>query len=676
MDSSSIEVTPTRGTHTQPTSHQPIHPQHRYGNVKWFHAVNSQQTLMEACQEITRTYYGEDLPRRGSMERSSSIASSTGAPDAGGRSPTTSSAGNYALSVPNPTYRVFGIEADVQWHPSMGTAVMRHDPVPAETEGLLAAGSPSSSPENHQEDLFSLEVFLYTFAQAVQGWKSRAASTAAAVPPGPLHVILKLDFKAMKAAQQFLSSAEVHTWAGLETLCLSSTSSRTRRRPSLRSMVPPRLESSAASGIYAAASAANTTSSAAAFAAAPSVHVELWWNADVVAQAGAHVHPLSFAAAPPADVQQLMARTAQALSSRLSFGFSLGWVLSPRVVPPEVLEKAPTRSSTAPVYVAYSEADDVPTMTAFLDGLAAALNGGSTSEKSAEATPVNASAPLNTSSAAPHAVTPPRHSYSGRSSHSNTNSPSAHHHHPSGSHAHSGHLTGQSPPALTSAHLPATHVHLFTFPMLFESVFADVYTEEEKQEAFRTAAAQGPPPQVAGKNGKPIAFHGAVSPASTIAGALKAAESRRVASAVVAHALRLFFASTATTTASATTSARAAGAPQRDSSVTSVPNAGPDSREGSVEPSPTCGAGRTGYEARCFPTFWKAVKPAAARVAVTPTSPASLNSAVGEEEGEKERSASMPAVVATTSPTSFMEEWQADVNRAARELFPYCTIDG
>jgi hypothetical protein len=534
---------------------------HRYANVKWYHAVNTQQKLVEACQDVTRTFYGEDLPRRaGSAERSPSASSGNLAP------PT---------SALQPSCRVFGIEADVQWHPSLETAVMRHDPVPPDTEGIAAAGS--SSPRSGNEDLFSLEVFLYTVAQAVQGWKTRAASLSSAAPPGPLSIIVKLDFKAVKAAQLFLSSAEVHTWAGLETLCISSsTASKARRRSSLRLLVTPRVEVSLSD------TTAPATASTLPFATPPSVHVELWWNADVVAQPHAAVHPLSFAAAPASAVQLLMARTAHALGQRIPFGFSLGWVLSPREVP--------TDNSTAPVhYVAYSEKDDVPSMQSFLDGLAVALAGAAPAKKAAEGS------------------APPR--------------PTSRSHDAKSLTANRGTGVHHSNSSSCGSHSPTSCVHLITFPMLFESVFADAYTEQEKEEAARTSAS-------AGRSAASLA------PAAAIACARAAAESRRVASAVVAHALQLFF------------------PPQREGRA----HRHCDSREGSEEPTSSAAAANLSRASRCFPTFWKIMH-------FPLSQPVTSRRAPHED-------------AAATLPMPAAVEWQADVNAAARAFFPYCTIDG
>lgn len=513
---------------------------------------------METCQAITRLYFGDDLGRRSSLERSPSLGNGGESGEAAtATTPTTVAAPH------TPLYHVFGIEADIQWHPSLETAAMRHDPIA--DDSVLAAGSPSSPSSaattggQGSEDLFTLEVFLYTVAQAVQGWRTRSASpafaaTTAASTSAPLHVIVKLDFKAFKAAQQFLTHAETRSWAGLEALCATATSTRSRRRPSLRSFVSPRLESATNSTTTSAA--AYTAASTAAATPQP-VHVELWWNADVVAQPDARPHPLSVAAAPTAAVLQLMARTAQALGHRLPFGFSLGWVLCPRVVPPEVLALAPTTSITAPVYVTYREADDVPTMVAFLDGLAQALAG----EKAA--------------SAAEPAFT--------------------------------------AAPALTAANIPDACIHLFTFPMLFESVFADVYSEADRVAAFAAAAEQSSngPRVPTGRRQKSI---GAVETATGIAAARGAEESRRVASAVVAHAMQTFF------------------------------PVHPEGGEGTSAAAATAAAAASKgvSAARCFPTFWKAVHP-----------PPATAVSGGEDR-----------------------EWQAGVNEAARELFPYCTIDG
>ncbi|KPI82674.1 hypothetical protein ABL78_8313 [Leptomonas seymouri] len=471
----------------------PVNPvPHRYNNVKWYHAVNSQQKLVDVSQEITRLYCGEDAVQ---MSASADCATRT------------------------PPHRVFGIEADVQWHPSLETAVMRYDTVPDDTEAILAAGSPSSLPLSGNEDLFTLEVFLYSVAQAVQGWKSRAAASTT-FPLGPMYVIIKLDFKAFKAAQLFLTHAAERTWAGLETLCMSPTSSRSRRRSSIRSFVSSRRESSVGG------TAAVSASSRGALPP-PSVYVELWWNADVVAQTGANVHPLSFAAVPPEAVQQLMAHTAQALGHRLRFGFSLGWVLSLHPVPAEVLAKTRMRGVASPVYVAYSDTEDVTAMNTFLDGLSQALAG----------------APMEDASDA-------------------SASPQRHHTHQAG------------PPALSAAHLSSSCVHLFTFPLLFESLFGDEYSENEKVEALNvTRKQQG--------------SSSAVVDASLFASAHKASEGRRVAAVVVDHALHLFH-------------------PQRKGSVSSH-NA--DNCESSQSlPSAAATDTEAVPEPRCFPTFWKIVR--------------------------------------------------------------------
>ncbi|KPA76037.1 hypothetical protein ABB37_08178 [Leptomonas pyrrhocoris] len=548
MDPNSTEVSPAgTGDH------------HRYDNVKWYHAVNSQQQLVEAAQEITRLFYGEDPPLRSGLTPSPSTSSASGAPEfVRGSSPST----NFTTKF-TPLCRVFGIEADVQWHPAVETAVMRHDSVvlpPAEA-AAHAAGSPSSSLREGSsgEDFFSLEVFLYTVAQAVQGWKSRAAAAAATAPSGPLRVIVKLDFKAVKAAQLFLTQAEGHTWAGLEALCTSSMSNRSRRRPSLRSFISPRLDSSTSGSVTAAAAAASATPAPSFGDLAlppPAVHVELWWNADVVAQPGATVVSTSFAAAPAWAVQQLMARTAQALGHCLSFSFSLGWVLCPRTVPAEALAvdaaSHNNRRSTPSVNISYSEKDDVPTMQAFLDGLALALAGGLVRDAIEEA------------------ATRP---------------------HPHEQHGGTAHQVARPPPALTPAHLFAACVRCVTFPMLFECVFADSYTEQEKAQAFRgsAVAAAAAAAQRDSLSVMPLA--------SATAAALAAAESRRVASAVTAHALDLFF------------------RPHREGGVNA------DLRES------TPGSGSTAAtpDSCCFPTFWKALRP--------PTS------AAGEWQGEVNKAA-------------------------------------
>lgn len=528
MESATNKSTPTAAAPPLPS---PPHHHNRYSNVKWYHAVNGQQKLVEAAQEITRLYFGEDPPRRSSVERSPSASSAN---EPAKETDAILQQQPSSASIFTPPYRVFGIEADVQWHPSLETAVMRHDALPDSADASLAAGSPSSasSPESGLEDLLTLEVFLYTVAQAVQGWRTRTEASSCA-PPGPMRIVVKLDVKAFKAAQQLLAQAETRTWAGLESLCVSSSSShasRSRRRPSLRSFVAPRLEAGS-SGSMPAAPSASIGAAAAASATPPSVHVELWWNADVIAQPGAQVHPLSVAAAPRSAVLQLLTRTAQALGPRIAFGFSLGWVLCPRVVPAEVLAKAPSRSINAPVFVSYSETDDVPPMTAFLEGLAQALAG-------EDASPAGA------------------------------------------------------------ASLPAC-VYLVTFPMLFESVFADAYAASEEGEA----------PSI-------------VEAATKMACVLRAAECRRVAAAVVDHAARLFF------------------APRTTGSVSGKAEQG----EGSPSSSSSTGAAATttttttAQLSRCFPTFWKAIH--------RPPTPSSA------------------------------EEGQADVNRAARVFFPYCTIDG
>ena len=616
MTSMDAEATPTATV-----------PHHRYSHVKWFHAVNSQQKLVDACQEVTRLFYVDDMSRRSSLDRSPSVSSNNGA-SANAEAVPTPSVTATAFSPPPaiPSFRVFGIEADVQWHPSLGTAVMRHDPVPASLEvaaAAAAAGPPPSSfsPRDNDSsskganaDLFSLEVFLYTLAQAVQGWKSHACAFNTA-PPGPLHVIVKLDFKAFKAAQLFMTQAETHNWAGLEMLFTSSaaSSSSRRRRSSLRSFVLSRPEASAG-----ASSTAPVDADAALNAPPPpSVRVELWWNADVVAQPGAHVHPLAVAAAPRSEVLAVMARTAQALGHRVFFGFSLGWVLCPRVVPADILTAAPTRSSTAPVYAAYSEADDVPTMTAFLDDLAQAL---------AAPTPTEASSCASTDHNKNTSVSS-RRSGSDRS-----------------------YDTPTHPPLLTAAVVPAACVHFFTFPMLFESVFADLYTEQEKTDAFAVAAESGGIPYLPDGKQQPLSG-GVVSLASAIAGARRAAESRRVASAVVAHALRLFF--------PASTSRKGS---LRDRER---------SQEEPVPPSTSAAPVAEGYESRCFPTFWKTVHP-------PPRPPALFPKAEGK--GESSTAAATPGATTPTpsTPTSVLEaeEWQGNVNRAARSFFPYCTIDG
>lgn len=606
----------------------------RYANVMWFHAVNSQAALLEATQAISHAYF--EAPGCGDAA----------AVNRGGVGvllmPPCTAAGN----------SVFGIEADIQWHPTLETAVMRHDPVPILSEsaplprGLArdahGASTTSSNRESHNEansppspaaptsselSAFTLEVFLYTLAEAAEGWRQRARHAAgtgessllrnqsesatahaqstrtAAAADRPLRVIVKLDFKAYLAAQQLLTHAEGCSWAGLEALCHlqapdahaaaangegnTSNISAASRRYSLRSVLnhvtDPAAAPPNASGIAAGATGAPTAQPAASPShhtrgvPAAEVQVELWWNADVVAQSGAVPHPLSVAAAPAPAVQALMARTAHALGARIPLGFSLGWLLCPRAVPAEVLASASatvraqeaaaaagsvattTASAAAapptPQYVFYNLLQDAPAMKVFLDGFWKALAATQT--------------------------------------------------------------TAGQPPAD-----PTQLVQLITFPMLFESVFADVYTAVERQCAF---AASMP------------------ALASLTAAARVADEARRVASAVIAHAARLFSAPQvapqpfahrggAAAGGAAASVAAMAAAPTR-----LVEDAAMMKHAATSAPPP---------ESRAFPTFWKMVRPSAVAAA----------SAAGQLGGAGRT--------------------QANVDRAARVFFPYCTIDG
>ncbi|KAK7194604.1 hypothetical protein NESM_000378900 [Novymonas esmeraldas] len=440
----------------------------RYSAVKWFHAVNSPAELLDATQAIGQRVL--DTRRSGARGSDAGVNHRTGGGGSDGAS-----------------YTAFGIEADVQWHTSLEVAVMGHDPLPPADSGPAVA----------RDAPMLLEEFFHVLAEAVEEWSRRrrsaletsaaAASICAAATTAtpPLHIIVKLDFKALPAAQQLLQHAAARSWAGLEALCRHHSGddgSAATRRQSLHSLLndpghapappPQHLQQHsplpatpppAAALDIPSPSAAAAAAATEAAAAAASVAVELWWNADVVAQRGATPHPLSFAAASTSTVQALMAHTAVVLGPRIPLGFSLGWVLCPRAVPAELLTPhhddgaaatATPLSSTHPRYVFYNFLEDAPAMNAFLDGFCAEL------QRQA-----------------------PAHARSGGA--------------------------GPSPSPL---------VRLITFPMLFESVFADVYTAKERQHAFASSAATA---------------------ASLAAAARLADETRRVASTVTAHTTAL-----------------------------------------------------------------------------------------------------------------------------------------
>ncbi|KAG5485017.1 hypothetical protein LSCM1_07097 [Leishmania martiniquensis] len=569
--------------------------EHLYAHVKWFPAVNSLAELLEAVQAIDQLL--DAAPRAGARGSESEIKPSTLAGTtvsghtsgcrAGGHGSGAATAGCSNA----PVYSVVGIQADIQWHTASETAIMCTDALSGATPHMRTgsgndgrSAQSDRSPDAAVEGVtVSLEDFLCTLAEAAKGWRQRAAVSAAPlcspVTVPPLRVIVKLNFKDLPAAQQLLTRAEAHTWVGLEELCRQPHSEG--GTADVMSTCAP--QHSLPTVLDRSTDAAATPSEA--------VAIELWWSADVVAQCGVTPSPLSFAAAPPSVVQGLMARTAQVLGPRIALGFSLGWVLCPRSVPAEVLPQARvsqplpiaadvTDEMPPPRYIFYNLLEDAPAMKSFVDGFWAELRSSQHPQHSHDAVAESSGGTSLSGSAAREGVEES-----------------------SGDQA----ALSAAPPS------PASRlVKLITFPMLFESVFADVYTAKERQQAFESSVAAA---------------------ASLTAAARKADETRRVASAVLAHTTKLLSASHEGVKPSAKVHMRhpagtAAGAEPLEEAL-----------KHAAAPATTTAPS---HALRVFPTFWKATRP-------PPHAP--LGS---DDDGA----------------------FQVNVDKAARVFFPNCTIDG
>ncbi|CBZ24416.1 hypothetical protein, unknown function [Leishmania mexicana MHOM/GT/2001/U1103] len=598
--------------------------EHRYAHVKWFHAVNSQAALLEAAQAIDGLFYEEhECGVRGSEAKiNHSTLADTNVSGGGGGGDVTAANGCSNA----PVYTVIGIEANVQWHPTLETAVMRRDPLPSAAVDVCSGDGNGNKDQSAHNDrspaatatadaaegsTFPLEAFLHALAEAVKGWQQRAALLAeasirppAAVPP--LRVIVKLHFEALPAAQQLLTHAEAHTWAGLEELCrqphsegcTAAAMSGTVRQHASLSVVDHSTDASATPS-----NPQGQPFMPAASHPPAAVAVELWWSADVVAQTGVTPHPLSFAAAPASVVQDLMVRTAQVLGPRVPLGFSLGWVLCPRTVPAGVLtmtkstaaSPATASASTVmpqPRYVFYSLLEDAASMKSFLDGLCKELES---------------------------------------SAHRHRNGAAVEH---SGGTALSGivgteEMAKRSDQAVVSASAPPPASRLvrhITFTMMFESVFADVYTAKERQQAFESSVA---------------------ATASLNAAARKADETRRVAAAVLEHTTKLFSAPRATT--SATTKTCMSGAVGK---VVEAELLEEESLKHAA--APTAATMTPSDDPRVFPTFRKAIRPPShASLAVASSVAQPMASLKIDDDGA----------------------FQVNVDRVARVFFPYCSID-
>ncbi|CAC9458532.1 hypothetical protein, unknown function [Leishmania infantum JPCM5] len=600
--------------------------EHRYAHVKWFHAVNSQAALLDAARAIDQMFYDK---REGGARGSEAKINHGMLADKNARGNGGGGRGNVAVAhgfSNAPACTAIGIEADIQWHPTLETAIMRRDPLPSAVVDVFSGDGDGNKDRNAHNDrspaakttadaaedgTLPLEAFLQTLAEAVKGWRQRAAflATAPARSPAaapPLRVIVRLHFEALPAAQQLLTHAEAHTWAGLEELCWQPHSegsaaaavSGTARQHASLSVIDHSADASATP-----CEAQRQPSMPVASHPPAAVAIELWWSADVVAQSGVTPHPLSFAAAPASVVQGLMARTAQVLGPRVPLGFSLGWVLCPRAVPAEVLAmtKATAASSTTasattvmpqPRYVFYSLLEDAAAMKSFLDGLWKELDS---------------------------------------SVHRHSNGAAVE---PGGGTALSGIVGSEgmekrSDQAVVSASAPppaSRLVRLITFTMMFESVFADVYTAKERQQAFEWSVA---------------------ATASLNAAARKADETRRVAVAVLEHTTKLFSASHVTTSATMKT---------RMSSTASKVVETEQLEEESLKHAavPTAATMTPSGDPRAFPTFRKAIRPPSpAPLAVVSPVAQPMSSIKIDDDGA----------------------FQLNVDRAARVFFPCCSID-
>ncbi|KAG5485687.1 hypothetical protein LSCM4_06645 [Leishmania orientalis] len=585
--------------------------EHLYAHIKWFHAVNTPAELQEAVQAIDQLFCDElgGVTRGSDAEIQPARRASTSVRCGGsGGSAGDHSSGVVAAGYSNaPAHPVIGIQADIQWHTALETAIMCNDALSLATSDMRAvsgngedersAQSTRSISAAAENSTFSLEDFLCTLAEAAKGWRQRAtlaASTCTPVDVSPLRVIVKLNFKALPAAQLLLQRAEERTWTGLEGLCwqpLSDGGTADVMPTFARQEWLPAALSHTTDAAATPSEVKRQRLTPAAPRPSAAVVIELWWSADVVAQCGVTPGPLSFAAAPASVVQALMARTAHVLGSRIPLGFSLGWVLSPHPVPAEVLRSAnvtaplsiaaPTKTAMRqPRYVFYNLLEDAPAMISFLDGFWDELQSCKQDQPSSD-TAVEPSG----GTSLPGTV--------GRGEMKESSVEQA--------------VVRASPPAP-----PSRLVRLITFPMLFESVFADVYTAKERHQAFES------PPSL------PVAAAAALTAAE---------ESRRVAVAVLAYTTKLFSASHEATNANAKAPMnRAAGnAAETEPLEESLKHAA----------APTAMT-TPSHELRVFPTFWKNTRP---------PSRASLKS---DEDGV----------------------YQSNVDKAARVFFPCCSIDG
>lgn len=291
-------------------------------DTRWFHAANSVARLQEAiaiiADQLASGGAAHPLDPSGDGETSSTVS-------------------------------VYGIEVDVEWHGNLETSVLSHDPI-ALPETLSVDGLEGRDDDNHHlhrhrlpcckrmvEDrvgeapvFCTLESFFEYLVEAAALWSwlrgpplvtatEREDSALSHAAPRR-RLIVKLDFKAVPAAEHFVAAAAAKSWAGLERLLDAS------------SAVDPAERS-----------------------------VELWWNADVVPQVGVEqTYKYGFTRVPSPQLWTLLSQTAAAIGGRVALGFSLGWVLRPLPDPPR------------PYLLSYTS-EDARLMSRFLDGLATTL---------------------------------------------------------------------------------------------------------------------------------------------------------------------------------------------------------------------------------------------------------------------------------------------------------------